>query len=70
MEDGIWQKALGALERYGQEAKKEHLSGEDAFDRIKEMFGQETKAREEKIEETLDALEHAFDQAYLCHQMH
>ena len=61
MEDGIWQKALGALERYGQEAKKEHLSGKDAFDRIKEMFGQEAKAREEKIEETLDALEHAFD---------
>lgn len=61
MEDGIWQKALGALERYGQEAKKEHLSGKDAFDRIKEMFGQEAKAREEKIEETLYALEHAFD---------
>ena len=60
-EDGVWRKVLSALERNGQEVKKEHLSGWEAFARVKEMFGQETELREQKIDGTLDALEHVFD---------
>ncbi len=61
MEDGIWRKVLETLEGYVQAVKAEHLTGEEAFARIREMFGQETKEREKRIEETLCALEHAFD---------
>ena len=61
MEDGIWRKVMDALWGYLQVTKAEHLKGDGAFARIKELFGQETQAREKKIEETLRALEHAFD---------
>lgn len=61
LENRIWQKVLKTLEEYEQILKKEHLSGEEGFVRIKEAFGQETKLRESQIIQTLDALEHVFD---------
>ena len=49
------------LESYEQLAKEEHLEGEVAFERIKEVFGNEVAEREELTERTLSALEHAFE---------
>ena len=48
-------------ESYEQLTKEEHLDGEAAFERVKELFGNEVAGREELTEHTLAALEHAFD---------
>lgn len=60
-EDEIWRKVSDALEEYLQVQKKERLSGQEAFERVKEMFEQETKLLKQRIGEVLEALEHTFD---------
>ena len=60
-EDHVRKQVLDTLESYEQLTKEEHLDGEAAFERVKELFGNEVAGREELIEYTLAALEHAFD---------
>ena len=55
------QQVLDTLESYEQLTKEEHLDGEAAFERVKELFGNEVARREELTEHTLAALEHAFE---------
>ena len=57
----LYKSNLDKLESYEQLAKEEHLEGEAAFERIKEVFGNEVAEREELTERTLSALEHAFE---------
>ena len=49
------------LRKEEQITKEEHLDGEAAFERVKELFGNEVAGREELTEHTLAALEHAFE---------
>ena len=60
-EDHVRKQVLDTLESYEQLTKEEHLDGEAAFERVKELFGNEVAGREELTEHTLAALEHAFD---------
>ena len=60
-EDHVRKQVLDMLESYEQLTKEEHLDGEAAFERVKELFGNEVAGREELTEHTLAALEHAFD---------
>ena len=60
-DEHVRKQVLDKLESYEQLAKEEHLEGESAFERIKEVFGNEVAGREELTEHTLAALEHAFD---------
>ena len=60
-DEHVRKQVLDKLESYEQLAKEEHLEGEAAFERIKEVFGNEVAEREELTERTLSALEHAFD---------
>ena len=60
-EDHVRKQVLDTLESYEQLTKEEHLDGEAAFERVKELFGNEVAGREELIEYTLAALEHAFE---------
>ena len=60
-DEHVRKQVLDKLESYEQLAKEEHLEGEVAFERIKEVFGNEVAEREELTERTLSALEHAFD---------
>ena len=60
-EDHVREQVLDTLESYEQLTKEEHLDGEAAFERVKELFGNEVAGREELTEHTLAALEHAFD---------
>ena len=60
-EDYVRKQVLDTLESYEQLTKEEHLDGEAAFERVKELFGNEVAGREELTEYTLAALEHAFD---------
>ena len=49
------------LEQYLLLIQKEHLEGEEAFEKVRQEFAKETQIREEKIEEAQNALEYAFD---------
>ena len=60
-EDHVRKQVLDTLESYEQLTKEEHLDGEAAFERVKELFGNEVAGREELTEHTLAALEHAFE---------
>ena len=60
-EDHVRKQVLDTLESYEQLTKEEHLDGEAAFERVKELFGNEVAEREELTEHTLAALEHAFE---------
>ena len=60
-DEHVRKQVLDKLESYEQLAKEEHLEGEVAFERIKEVFGNEVAEREELTERTLSALEHAFE---------
>ena len=60
-DEHVRKQVLDKLESYEQLAKEEHLEGEAAFERIKEVFGNEVAEREELTERTLSALEHAFE---------
>ena len=60
-DEHVRKQVLDKLESYEQLVKEEHLEGEAAFERIKEVFGNEVAEREELTERTLSALEHAFE---------
>ena len=60
-EDHVRKQVLDTLESYEQLTKEEHLDGEAAFERVKELFGNEVAGREELTEHTLAALEYAFE---------
>ena len=60
-EDHVRKQVLDTLESYEQLTKEEHLDGEAAFERVKELFGNEVAGREELTEHTLAALEHVFE---------
>ena len=61
LEDHLFKKVTGMLEQYLLLIQKEHLKGEEAFEKVRREFAKETQIREEKIEEVQNALDHAFD---------
>ena len=40
LEDRLYRRMLETLEGYGLTVEKEHLEGEEAFDRVKELFAE------------------------------
>ena len=61
LEDRLYRRMLETLEGYGLKVEKEHLEGEEAFDRVKELFAEAVACRELIYNRTKEALEHAFD---------
>ena len=61
MDDGIWNRTVCTLERYGQMLHRERLTGTEGFACVKEAFEREDSLREGTAEKTLQALEHVFD---------
>lgn len=59
--DRIFRRVLLILEAYGQLIKKEHLSGDEAFEAARGEFVKETEARETIADKALDAMNHGFD---------
>ena len=54
-------KVVDTLEHYWNYAKEEHLAGNEAFDKIREMFADETEKREEMVRHTMEIMENAFE---------
>ena len=54
-------RVVDTLEQYDGQVKEEHLSGDSAFERVKEWFAIEAGKREQMVESTMEALNHAFD---------
>ena len=61
LEDEIMREVVSCLEGYVQMARKEHLSGGEAFAKVREEFGEETRIRDQTIEKTGNTLDIAFD---------
>ena len=61
LEDQIRRRVTDTLEEYDQLTRKEHLTGEDAFARVKEEFQRKVQERESAVDAAMQALEHAFD---------
>lgn len=61
LEDRLYRRMLETLEGYGLTVEKEHLEGEEAFDRVKELFAEAVACRELIYNRTKEALEHTFD---------
>lgn len=59
--DRIFRRVLLTLETYSQLIKKEHLSGDEAFEAARGEFVKETEAREVIADKTLSAMNHGFD---------
>ncbi len=60
-QDRIYKKVSEVLESYQFMIVRDHLTKEEAFEAVKEVFGMEVQMREEAIETAGYALDHAFD---------
>ena len=60
-QERVYRKVCETLEKYLLFLEKEHLSGDDAFEAVKEKFQEETKRREEAVDMAGEALDYAFD---------
>lgn len=61
LEERIRRRVMDTLEGYMQMIQAEHLQGEEAFVKVKEVFQDAVREREEKTEQALQALEHGFE---------
>ena len=61
LEDQIRRRVTDTLEEYDQLTRKEHLTGEDAFARVKEEFQRKVQERESAVDAAMQALENAFE---------
>ena len=61
MEHKIWRRVTEMLEAYRLLLLKEHLEGEEAFQRVREEFQKAVRRREELTERASEGLEHGFD---------
>ena len=59
--DRVYRRVLLTLESYEQLIKKEHLSGDEAFEAARQEFVKETELREQSGDEALSAMNHGFD---------
>ena len=57
----IWQRVTEALEQYRLMLQKEHLEGEEAFQRVREEFQKAAAYREEVTDRASEGLEYGFD---------
>lgn len=57
----IWQRVTDELEQYRLILQKEHLEGEEAFQRVREEFQKAAAYREEVTDRASEGLEHGFD---------
>lgn len=60
-QDRVYRKMNETLESYLLLTEKEHLTGEDAFEAVKEKFAEETEKREIEVDAASSALGYAFD---------
>lgn len=61
LDNQIWRRVTEALEQYRLIIQKEHLEGEEAFQRVKEDFHKAAAYREEVTDLASEGLEHGFD---------
>ncbi len=61
LDNQIWRRVTDTLEQYRQMLQKEHLEGEEAFERVREEFQKAAARREELTDRAAEGLEHGFD---------
>lgn len=61
LDNQIWRRVTDTLEKYRQMLQKEHLEGEEAFERVRGEFQKAAARREELTDRAAEGLEHGFD---------
>ena len=61
LDNQIWRRVTDTLEQYRQMLQKEHLEGDEAFQRVREEFQKAAARREELTDRAAEGLEHGFD---------